>query len=321
MKTVTKRISLSLGLDATKLSPESLSTLFDTWLELQTSATEAVQAPTPNLFSFAETCLFFAVILQNEPDGGKNKGSLPIVDDEELTRVIAMSLHDTHAQPHGDTSSKSADATKQAWGFDPSTFEEIKAEPESDLELREDWVDRNLYNADDDVTDTLDQPSRLPGLNLWDDTSVADFPRHSPPRERVYTNALEDMRGNSTNSSFARQFEPPTPQAVIVSSSSPSYHPQTARYRAPYEHIDGGAGGENAIGIVYLTSTPHENVPSGEANIGIILAPAARGKGLAREAVDLVLLWAFEEIGLHRVQAGVIDNDIKGQAITMFTQM
>jgi len=72
---------------------------------------------------------------------------------------------------------------------------------------------------------------------------------------------------------------------------------------------------------VYVTSSPQENVPAGEANIGIILAPEAREKGFEMQAGNLVLSWLFDEIGFHRVQAGVLDSAGKDWAITQFTQM
>jgi hypothetical protein len=76
-----------------------------------------------------------------------------------------------------------------------------------------------------------------------------------------------------------------------------------------------------AIGFVYVISSPQENVPAGEANIGIILAPEAREKGFEMQAGNLVLSWLFDEIGFHRVQAGVLDSAGKDWAITQFTQM
>jgi len=41
---------------------------------------------------------------------------------------------------------------------------------------------------------------------------------------------------------------------------------------------------------------------------------------LASQASELVLSWVFEEIGFHRVQAGVLDSHNKDKAISMFTK-
>src|ERR1700685_2565564 len=105
MKTITKNITLSPGLDDATLSPESLSKLIDTWSELQTSAVEAVQAPTPNLFSFAETCFFFAVISQNEPLPSGDSGHVfpktdELLEQEEFERAIRRSTQEGGASPN-----------------------------------------------------------------------------------------------------------------------------------------------------------------------------------------------------------------------------
>jgi hypothetical protein len=66
MRTTAEDITLCMDLDyVAAQSPESTSTLIDLWSELQLIALEPSQAPTPNLFAFAETCLLFAVIIQN----------------------------------------------------------------------------------------------------------------------------------------------------------------------------------------------------------------------------------------------------------------
>jgi hypothetical protein len=78
---------------------------------------------------------------------------------------------------------------------------------------------------------------------------------------------------------------------------------------------------QKAIGIVYVKSSPQENAPAGEANIGIILVPEAREKGFAMQAGNLVLTWLFDELRFHRVQAGMLDSARKDWAITLFTQM
>ena len=42
-----------------------------------------------------------------------------------------------------------------------------------------------------------------------------------------------------------------------------------------------------------------------EAEIGYIVAPEARGRGVAMRAVRLISHWAFEEVGLRRLEAWV----------------
>jgi len=50
--------------------------------------------------------------------------------------------------------------------------------------------------------------------------------------------------------------------------------------------------------------------PNGHAEIGIALTePAERGHGYAAEAVSLLTSYAFEELGLHRIWARVIEDN------------
>lgn len=72
------------------------------------------------------------------------------------------------------------------------------------------------------------------------------------------------------------------------------------------------------IGMVFLTSTPG---PSGEISVGIILDEKSRGKGFARQVIKLLMKWAFDEMKFHRMQAVVLDNPQKTDALTLFMQL
>ena len=128
MKTTTEDITLSLGLDDATLSPECTSTLIDLWLELQMTAVESVQAPTPNLFAFAETCFFFAVISENnKPEGARHANDPEVqrvqmqIDEEDFERVRRRSVLEAHAQPR-DGASSSAIPTEGAVRFASERF-------------------------------------------------------------------------------------------------------------------------------------------------------------------------------------------------------
>ena len=55
---------------------------------------------------------------------------------------------------------------------------------------------------------------------------------------------------------------------------------------------------------------PHISEETREAEIGYILAPHARGRGLATEAVNRLTRWAFEERGMQRVELRIsVGND------------
>lgn len=71
------------------------------------------------------------------------------------------------------------------------------------------------------------------------------------------------------------------------------------------------------VGFVYLYAGP-ANLPAGEANIGIIIRQDMQRRGYARETVQLVLRWAFEELKFHRVQAAILDTPFKDRALRLF---
>jgi len=49
---------------------------------------------------------------------------------------------------------------------------------------------------------------------------------------------------------------------------------------------------------------------NGSGEIGILIGePEARGRGIGTEAIGLVTSWAFQELSLHRVHAGVVDGN------------
>jgi hypothetical protein len=294
MKTTTENITLSPGLNDTELSAESLSTLIDTWSELQTSAVEAVQTPTPNLFSFAESCFFFAVILQHEPlhsgVGGRVDSKVEEIDnEEEFRRAVKRSAQAPSVQYQAAASSSTV-------SFGDGANNGLRGEFMSPGAERA-WG--------------TEQSSGL-NLGATGGASLAGISYgHNSLNRQEIPNPF-DMRQTSTYS------------MSVPGVTAPPLVPDIDRpWRAGEQstHHEHNTKPKKAIGMVYLTSSPNENVPAGEVNIGIILTPEARGKGLAREATCLVLSWVFDDIGFHRVQAGVLDVPGKDRVISLFTQL
>ncbi|KAG6379712.1 hypothetical protein JVT61DRAFT_10242 [Boletus reticuloceps] len=71
------------------------------------------------------------------------------------------------------------------------------------------------------------------------------------------------------------------------------------------------------IGLIYLHAGP-ASLPAGEANIGVVTKPNVQRCGYAREAVQLVLRWAFEDLKFHRVQAAILDTPSKDRVLRLF---
>lgn len=74
---------------------------------------------------------------------------------------------------------------------------------------------------------------------------------------------------------------------------------------------------EEPIGLVYVTAAPAQNAAQ-EANVGIIISECYQRKGFAREAVELALKWAFEDLKFHRIQAAFMNNAQKDRAMRLF---
>ncbi|OCH87200.1 hypothetical protein OBBRIDRAFT_796425 [Obba rivulosa] len=70
-------------------------------------------------------------------------------------------------------------------------------------------------------------------------------------------------------------------------------------------------------GFVYITST---QMPS-EMALGIALHPDAQGLGLATQAMNLMLHWAFDELKCHRVQVAIMDSPTRTRALRLFTSV
>ncbi|KAG0691957.1 hypothetical protein DFH29DRAFT_883362 [Suillus ampliporus] len=74
---------------------------------------------------------------------------------------------------------------------------------------------------------------------------------------------------------------------------------------------------DEPIGLVYVIAAPAQSAAQ-EANAGIVIANAHRHKGFGREAIDLVLRWAFEDLNFHRIQAAFMDNAQKDRGMRLF---
>lgn len=65
--------------------------------------------------------------------------------------------------------------------------------------------------------------------------------------------------------------------------------------------------GDDLLGTISMRSMPRDR----RAELGYWLGYASWGRGLAREAVQRLLYWAFEESELHRVYAQVMDGNLR----------
>jgi [ribosomal protein S5]-alanine N-acetyltransferase len=73
------------------------------------------------------------------------------------------------------------------------------------------------------------------------------------------------------------------------------------------------SGADGIIGMVSLSAI--ERGPAQSAHLGYWVAQNANGRGVATQAAALMLRVAFEELGLHRVEAGTLVHNIGSQKV------
>jgi ribosomal-protein-alanine N-acetyltransferase len=73
--------------------------------------------------------------------------------------------------------------------------------------------------------------------------------------------------------------------------------------------VDGGA----IAGTIALSNIVRG--PFDSANVGYWVASASQGRGLATRAVAEILRFAFDELGLHRVEAGTLVDNVASQRV------
>lgn len=293
MNTSAKDITLSPGINESELSPECMSTLIDLWPTLSTTAVEAVQALDCNMFSFAESCFFFGVILKNKEEK-KQEGTSSDRVEEGQSRWEAEEARAASRSAVLETNRRSLDSLS------------ARVDAPSSSAIADAWRQANALNDDlhnapyqinNDSDDTFEK--------LW--REISQNPRTttlpSPDRFNAVPTKYEPVEVPWDEPVGTGVFQPTQPLVTAFHDRFPPPH-------------------KKAIGVVYLTTSPHETtLTNSGSNIGVVLIPDAQGKGYARQAIELVLDWGFQEIGFHRVQAVILDTPSKAQASALFTQM
>src|SRR5262249_60396559 len=73
-----------------------------------------------------------------------------------------------------------------------------------------------------------------------------------------------------------------------------------------------GAGDGEFLGIAVA---PQIDRVARTAELGYVVAPSARGRGVASEALRLITEWAFGELGMERLELLIsVENEASGRA-------
>ncbi|KAJ6484368.1 hypothetical protein C8R47DRAFT_980819 [Mycena vitilis] len=131
--------------------------------------------------------------------------------------------------------------------------------------------------------------------------------------------------GRFDNDLLSSRITPFTPFATQThASSSASRWNSRSEIRDELYAGAKSAAARKPVGIIYLTAPPLSISPPqqiGEMNFGIILGSAHRGKGYAREAIQLVLKYAFNDAHCHRIQASLLSLSSKDRMVSLLTQL
>ncbi|KAF7323938.1 Spermidine n1-acetyltransferase [Mycena kentingensis (nom. inval.)] len=143
----------------------------------------------------------------------------------------------------------------------------------------------------------------------------------SPPSPHDISEArrriLEDLRKEELRKSEINPI-PPQPKEPAKAVRSP-FRPLKATTL-----LRRGTTDLEIAGLIYLIPSPLGLAPEGqppELNLGIIIGQSHRGKGFAREALQLIVRHAFSVRNAHRIQATLTPLSTKDRMMTLLTQM
>jgi [ribosomal protein S5]-alanine N-acetyltransferase len=112
------------------------------------------------------------------------------------------------------------------------------------------------------------------------------------------------------NREFLAPFEPARPPEFFTAAGQRSrLTQQLADERHPFVILDG----DTVAGTINLFGIARENLQSGV--IGYWIDRERNGRGLATGAVGEIVDYAFDKLGLHRVEAGTLVDNIPSQRV------
>jgi hypothetical protein len=145
------------------------------------------------------------------------------------------------------------------------------------------------------------------------DYTPAESSTVDPGRQHRFSNYLDTVLAPTPNSSTDATLQHMSRDPSTLSPPSALYTEDDCRRTL----------NENVAGFIYLlpSSAYPDALHFEEYNIGIILCPEWRNKGVAQRALHLALDHVFSQRDVHRVQAQLIDCYKNAQALTLFTRM
>ena len=109
------------------------------------------------------------------------------------------------------------------------------------------------------------------------------------------------------NREFLAPFEPDRDERFYTADG------QREQLRREDKHAFAILDGERIVGTVSLSNVVRGSLQS--ANLGYWVAERANGRGLATKAVGDLIPIAFDELGLHRLEAGTLVDNIGSRRV------
>lgn len=132
-------------------------------------------------------------------------------------------------------------------------------------------------------------------------------------RELKGSDADAYFRAFDEDPTLARDLGGPGPPDMRAARGVIARHRDVARQGVAIElAVEEAAAGPRLAGAVMLH---HVEWDARRAEIGFWLARPARGRGLATRAVGLVVGWAFESVGLERVELSSVVTNAPARAL------
>jgi RimJ/RimL family protein N-acetyltransferase len=166
--------------------------------------------------------------------------------------------------------------------------------------------------------------------NTWEDAiqDITSFAGPSKSKEGVTDPELEALYSSVNSAAKSWIMAPEATPLVNYPAFAKPAMPQNAtpqhKVIQPYTQPYSGWSSyrkDRPIGMVYLCQPLlHSTDQVGELSIGIIIDKDYRCKGLAREAIQLLVPYAFEELKCHRIQALLVDSYSRERAMSLFVQ-
>ncbi|KAJ7039755.1 hypothetical protein C8F04DRAFT_1084706 [Mycena alexandri] len=342
---VGEHILISDGLEGQDDNFETVMTL---WEDLQLSSFEvAAQQPSMDFISFAQTAFFFGVITRAPASESKEAAEqqLPLEDwaesDSSARQVQPALRPKDYRLPKSTPVDPWLAPLPVTDAPRPSAIDDAMLE---DLAL--DWAStdsQTVLDAPGEESDIAAQEnidSELDFILSELDSRVNDFEKRNIDLEKRKA-ARERRRESSENieswgsliwsaiggASTSRVDTSKTPRPAGARDYTASFYDTDKRSSTssnPLLTQKTVVDTNSAIGIIYLAVSPLSHSPQdqvGELNLGIILNKAHRGKGYAREAIQLALKHAFDVKHCHRIQASLLSLSTKDRMVSLLTQL